>query len=185
MEIILETPRLVFRRFAPGDAAFLVELDSDPEVMRWINGGVPTPRERIEREVVPAWLALSRERSDHGFFIACERAGGEPVGWFHLKPGYYWPTEIDVGYRLLRRFWGQGLATEGTRAFIAHAFDVQGEPRVIATTMAGNAASRRVLEKSGMAIECEFQERRWPGEDKRAVKYAIERRHGASEGKAD
>ena len=46
MEIFLETERLLFRRFTEDDADNLVELDSDPEVMRFITGGRPTPRER-------------------------------------------------------------------------------------------------------------------------------------------
>src|SRR5437773_389107 len=46
---VLETERLRLRPFTPDDVENLVELDSDPQVMRYINGGRPTPREEIER----------------------------------------------------------------------------------------------------------------------------------------
>jgi len=56
MQIFLETEHLVLRRFTDDDIDDLVELDSDPEVMRFINGGRPTPRDEIENEVLPAFL---------------------------------------------------------------------------------------------------------------------------------
>ena len=52
-EIFLETERLILRRFTPDDVDLLVELDSDPDVMRYINGGRPTPREEIETDILP------------------------------------------------------------------------------------------------------------------------------------
>jgi RimJ/RimL family protein N-acetyltransferase len=54
MEIYLETPRLLLRRFTLDDVDNLVLLDSDPEVMRYLSGGAPTPRDVIERETLPA-----------------------------------------------------------------------------------------------------------------------------------
>lgn len=151
----------------------LAALDADPEVMRFINGGVPRTREALLLESLPRWEATGAQGPGRGFWIACEPRTGEFLGWFHLKQGHYWPREIEVGYRLRRVLWGQGLATEGTRALISHAFDVLGESKAHATTMAVNTASRRVMEKSGMSLECEFVETRWPGDDKRAVKYSI------------
>ena len=55
--ILLESARLRLRRFTAADLDRLVELDSDPEVMRWISYGAPTPRERYEREILPRWFA--------------------------------------------------------------------------------------------------------------------------------
>ncbi len=60
------------------------------------------------------------------------------------------PTVSDLGYRLLRRYWRQGLASEASRALLAHAFDTVGQSRVIAQTMAVNVASRGVMEALGM-----------------------------------
>jgi RimJ/RimL family protein N-acetyltransferase len=55
MEILLETERLVLRQFTADDVDNLVELDSDPDVMHFINGGRPTPRSEIESDVLPTF----------------------------------------------------------------------------------------------------------------------------------
>ena len=61
------------------------------------------------------------------------------------------PGVADLGYRLLRRYWRQGLATEAARALLQHAFLTVGVRRVIAQTMAVNAASRGVMTAVGMS----------------------------------
>ena len=61
------------------------------------------------------------------------------------------PAVADLGYRLLRRYWRHGLATEASRALLRHAFDTVGVRRVIAQTMAVNAASRGVMAAAGLS----------------------------------
>jgi RimJ/RimL family protein N-acetyltransferase len=51
----LETERLVLREFTEADVDKLVELDADPDVMFFVNGGRPTPREHVEQVLLPAW----------------------------------------------------------------------------------------------------------------------------------
>lgn len=179
MHVVYRTERLVLRRFTTEDVDALVELDSDPQVMRFITDGAPTPREQVVAEILPRFLSFDSAPDAHrgiGYFAACERATGEFIGWFTLKPGYFWPDELELGYRLRRAVWGRGLATEGTLALVAHTFDVLGESKVIATTMRENLASQRVMVKAGMQLECEFLEARWPGQDKRALKFSRPRR---------
>jgi len=67
VQVFLETERLVLRQFTADDADNLVELDSDPDVMRFINGGRPTPREEIENEVLPSFLAYYGRFAGYGF----------------------------------------------------------------------------------------------------------------------
>ncbi|NUW34264.1 GNAT family N-acetyltransferase [Nonomuraea sp. SMC257] len=144
MDIFLTTERLVLRRFTEADADLLVELDSDPEVMRYLSGGRPTPREVIVGEALPAFI-----RS--GFFAAIERDTGEFVGWFHLRPARDGdPAEPELGYRLRRASWRRGYATEGSLALIDKAFGELGARRVFARTMAVNRGSRAVMEKCGL-----------------------------------
>jgi len=65
------------------------------------------------------------------------------VGWIHLRPnGAVFPGETEIGYRLRREFWGQGLATEGARRLLDAAFRDLGLTYVMATTLAANLASR-------------------------------------------
>lgn len=67
MEILLHTPRLVLRDFTADDAEALLELDSDPQVMRFISNGAPTPREDIDNEVLPAFLGYRQSTPGFGF----------------------------------------------------------------------------------------------------------------------
>jgi RimJ/RimL family protein N-acetyltransferase len=153
MEIVLETERLILRRFTEDDVDNLVALDSDPEVMRYLNGGIATPREVVEREILPRFLSYYVRYDGFGVWAAVEKSSGEFIGWFSLRP----PDEgrrdeMELGYRLRRSAWGQGYATEGARALIRKDFTELGVQRVIANTYEHNVASRRVMEKMGMTL---------------------------------
>ena len=76
MRVFLETERLVLRRFTAEDVDLLVELDSDPEVMRFITGGLPTPRREVEAEILPAYLDYYERDERFGFWAAIERSSG-------------------------------------------------------------------------------------------------------------
>jgi RimJ/RimL family protein N-acetyltransferase len=154
--ILLETARLRLRRCVPDDIDRLVELDSDPEVMRYITYGVPTTRERYERQILPRWFALHAEHPLLGYWAAETRADGAFVGCFHLRPDRIDPGEQELGYRLRRAAWGQGLATEASLAILAHGFERVGAETISARTLAGNASSRRVMQKCGLQFECRF-----------------------------
>lgn len=171
MSADLSTDRMVLRAFRTSDAECLVELDSDSQVMHFITGGRATPREEIERDVLPAFM----KRTPYGYWAA--EVSGEFAGWFHLRPGSGAPSdEPELGYRLARRFWGRGLATEGSRALLTVAFEQFGARRVTAETMVVNTASRRVMEKCGMRVDHFFHgdwPDRIPGDEHGDVQYAI------------
>src|SRR5579872_3339876 len=151
MPIYLETDRLALRQFTEDDVDNLCELDSDPEVMRFINGGVPTPREVIEGRILPWFMSFNQRYEALGFWAALEKASNDFVGWFHLRPEKGRdPRDLALGYRLRRRFWRKGYGTEGARALIAKAFGDLGARRVFAATYSENLASRGVMEKCGM-----------------------------------
>jgi RimJ/RimL family protein N-acetyltransferase len=178
--VYLETERLVLREFTAGDVENLVELDADPEVMHFINGGRPTPREEVERDILPRWLKYYEETPGIGFWAAEEKATGEFVGWFHFRPGEGHPVdEPELGYRLRRSVWGKGYATEGCRALIDKGFAEHGVRRVLAEAMVVHAASRRVMEKSGLRLVRVFHAD-WPdkipGDEHGDVEYALDRR---------
>lgn len=179
MDVFLETDRLVLRRFTAADLDNLVELDSDPDVMRYITGGRPTPREQVRDEVLPAFLAYYERFADYGFWAAVDKATGQFLGWFHLRPpeGAN-PDEPELGYRLLRSAWGKGYATEGSRALIRKAFTELGARRVYAETMAVNRGSWRVMEKAGMRLVRTFRQPwldRIEGDEHGDVEYALTR----------
>lgn len=151
MPRMLETDRLILRRFTAADGEHLFALDNDPEVMRYLNGGEPVAREVVEREILPTFIRASERDDLLGYWAAIERSTGEFAGWFSLKrhDGAL-PTEVSLGYRFRRAAWGRGYATEGARFLIAQAFARPDIQRIVASTYENNAASRRVMEKLGM-----------------------------------
>jgi RimJ/RimL family protein N-acetyltransferase len=151
--IFLETERLLLRQFTSADVDNLFELDSDPDVMRYINGGSPTPREVIATDILPHWLGRYEQWKEFGTWAAIEKATGDFLGWFHFRPlPGAGDDEADLGYRLRKSAWGKGYATEGSRALIHKGFSESGVQRVVASTMIDNVASRRVMEKSGLTL---------------------------------
>jgi RimJ/RimL family protein N-acetyltransferase len=179
VHVYLETERLILRRFTPDDVDLTATLDADPAVMRYINGGRPTPRDEIRDDYLPAWLAYYEAGDRYGFWAAIEKRTGAFLGWFHLRPQDVDPDEEpELGYRLIASVWGRGYATEGSRALIRKAFEALGARRVYATTMVVNVASWRVMEKAGLRRIRVFHQP-WPdrieGEEQGDVEYALTR----------
>jgi RimJ/RimL family protein N-acetyltransferase len=179
VHVYLETERLVLRRLTRDDLDDLVRLDSDPAVMRYINGGRPTPREAMRDDYLPWWLAYYERGDRWGFWAAIERSTGAFLGWFHLRPNEGDPDdEPELGYRLVASAWGRGYATEGSRALVRKAFEELGARRVYATTMAVNEASSRVMAKAGLrfvrAFHADWPDR-IPGDEHGDVEYAVTR----------
>jgi len=179
MQVFLETQRLVLRRFTMADVDNLVSLDADPDVMRFITGGIATARDEIENEILPGFLGYYQRFEGYGFWAAIEKATGEFLGWFHFRPREGGdPDEAELGYRLRKSSWGKGYATEGSRALIRKGFTEPGVQRVVAEAMAVNAASRRVMEKAGLTLVRTFHAD-WPypieGDELGDVEYALDR----------
>ena len=158
MEIYLETERLRLRRLTTEDVDNLFDLDSDPEVMRYLSGGAATPRDVIQTRILPGFLRASERFAGFGVFAAIEKSSGDFLGWFSFRPhGEGGTANVSLGYRLRRAAWGQGYATEGARALIRKGFRELGVHRVYATTYEHNLASRRVMEKAGLALVRRFR----------------------------
>jgi RimJ/RimL family protein N-acetyltransferase len=179
MPELFTTPRLVLREFTEADLDDLVELYNDPEVMRYLNGGKPVPRDELRDTILPRLMrGYPRYGGGPGCWAAQTRADGQFLGWFALTPtGADRPDEAELGYRLNRCAWGVGYATEGSTALIRKGFTDLGLTRVFAQTMAVNAASRRVMEKAGLAYVRTFHET-WddplPGTELGEVEYALD-----------
>jgi RimJ/RimL family protein N-acetyltransferase len=152
--IILKTPRLVIRQFTEDDADNLFNLNSDPEVMRYLTGGRPTPRGEIRDQIIPFHLGVYDRLDRLGTWAAESAASREFLGWFHFRPGHGSDdlTNIELGYRLRRSSWNKGYATEGSCALVSMGFTGLGVERVFALAMTVNTASRGVLEKCGLTL---------------------------------
>jgi RimJ/RimL family protein N-acetyltransferase len=186
----LVTGRLVLRRFTRDDAGGLLALDGDPAVMRFLDSRLKA-RADIEAEVLPRLLGYHQRHPGFGYWAADTREDGEFIGWFGLHPVtpsaaamVHWPDRPDgtrtasVGYRLRRSAWGRGYATEGTRSLVSLAFTDLGVEQVVATTMAVNAGSRRVMEKAGLryarTVHVDWADP-LPGTERGEVEYRLRR----------
>ncbi|GAA3651826.1 GNAT family N-acetyltransferase [Nonomuraea antimicrobica] len=170
MRIFLQTERLTLRPIAESDEDDLFRLHNDPEVMRHLNGGRPTPRSVLAGKTMPRFLS-------GGFYAALDRHSGGFLGWFHLRSADGGPDdEPELGYRLHQAAWGKGYATEGSRGLIDKAFAELGARRVFAQTMAVNLGSRRVMEKCGLRYVRTFH-LDWPdpieGSEQGEVEYEL------------
>jgi RimJ/RimL family protein N-acetyltransferase len=179
--IILETERLLLRRFTDtdADAALLVELDSDPEVMRYVGGfAQPAAAEYLER-IRTVWLP-QYAHPERGTAAMIEKATQKFIGWVFLRtaPDYKFAREagwtrasdLELGYRLRRDAWGRGFATEASSALVRLALADPEVTCVVAAALVTNRASWRVMEKVGMTHVRDFA---IPGFADLSVMYAI------------
>jgi RimJ/RimL family protein N-acetyltransferase len=153
----LETKRLKLEKFQTGDEQLLFDLDSNPNVIKYVGG----ERASIEvyRDTIINYLDFYSLNRDCGFFKVIYKNTNEFIGWFHLRPEQDNPDDfslLELGYRLKEEFWGQGLATEGSEALLKKAFTDLHVDIVSAMAYHENKASFRIMEKIGMSFISEF-----------------------------
>ncbi len=171
--VLIETEHLTLRRFTPADADDLRALDADPEVVRYTNAGLTgggPPGRADAMSQLERFIARYATNGALAFWAAEDRATGAFLGWFQFTPTDT-PDEAELGFRLVGAAWGRGLATEGARALVAAGFRDLGVTRIVASALAANAASIRVMEKAGLRFARGFTHE--PGGP--AVEYALTR----------
>jgi RimJ/RimL family protein N-acetyltransferase len=145
----LDTNRLTLRRWRKADREAFARLNRDTAVMEFMPGplSVEESDQLVDR--------IEAHFQEHGFGLwAAElRQSSEFIGYISLAiPSFeaaFTPC-VEVGWRLASRHWGRGLATEGARAAVRHAFEVLALTELVSFTVPANTRSRRVMEKLGM-----------------------------------
>jgi len=178
----LQTERLTLSPLSEEHLEHEVVLDADAEVLRYLSSQ-PRTREQVERGHAFR-LEQGREVDGLGVWAGFLRAEpGRFVGIWMLQPPHgpsqpKVPGEADIGYRLLREFWRQGLAKEGSRELMRYGFEVIGLQRIFAQTMAVNTPSRATMASLGMTFVRSFHEDHdepIPGTDEGEVEYDMTR----------
>jgi RimJ/RimL family protein N-acetyltransferase len=147
---VLETERMILRRLEMSDVDALLGIFSDPEAMRYYPG---TKSRREAEEWVRRFQESYRKRG-FGMWAAILNDSGEFAGQCGLvRQVVDGEEEVEIGYLFLRKFWGQGLATEAARACRDYGFGTLGYDRLVSLIDPSNLASRRVAEKVGMRLE--------------------------------
>jgi len=148
--VILETPRLVLRKFVLDDAPALEAVLGDPVAMEFY----PAP---LDRKGVEGWIEKNfarYQRDGRGLWAMLLKASNELIGDCGcVMQEVEGKAEVEVGYHVRRDLWGRGYATEGARACMDYAFATLHAKRVISIIRPPNIASRRVAEKNGMVCE--------------------------------
>ncbi|MCU0423620.1 MAG: GNAT family N-acetyltransferase [Bacteroidia bacterium] len=154
VKIFAETDRFILREILPSDVDGLFELDSDPEVHRYLGNKPVTKREQI----VEVISFIRKQYHDNGIgrWAIISKTTNDFIGWAGLKfvtdltnnkQNYY-----DLGYRIKRKYWGQGIATEAAVLSLHYAFNILTLEEVYAAASTENIASNKILKKIGMNL---------------------------------
>ena len=177
---VLSTARIRLEPMTDEHLPLLIELDADAEVLRFILGRARTAAE-AQKFWGPICADTAADAVGLGWWIGRRHGDGDVLGWWDLSPDQPVPAHPDraeAGWRLARRHWRQGYATEGAHALLEHGFATAGLRTVWAETMAVNAPSRGVMAKLGMQ-HVRTEHRDWqhplPGSEQGDVVYEIAR----------
>lgn len=162
MRYYIETERLILRDLLPTDDEGMFELDSDPEVHRFVGN---KPVQTIEESrMVIAIIRDQYEANGIGRWAVIEKSTGLFIGWSGLKlvtettNGHI--NYLDLGYRFMPKHWGKGYAKETAKASAAYAWDVLNAKELIGMAEEHNIASQKVLESVGLQYVAMFD---WNG----------------------
>ncbi|MDA8650570.1 GNAT family N-acetyltransferase [Flavobacteriaceae bacterium] len=157
----INTERLLLRPFTIDDIDAVVRFGSNKATQEKTGDVLITTRDHAAEIIEGTWL---NEYATYGYarMAVVHQGDQELIGFCGLKhiPQLGVP---DIGYRFLPEYWGQGIATESSRALITHGFDHQGIDLIKAFTMVEHVRSIRVLEKLGFEFE---KHDHYPGEEK-------------------
>jgi RimJ/RimL family protein N-acetyltransferase len=141
------------REFREEDAEGMYELNSDPDVIRY-TGDDPFVSIDAARDFIRQYDAY--DKFGRGRLTVLLKDSSEYLGWCGLKYGPV-STETDLGFRLLKKFWNKGYATEASIRSVEHGFKNLKIEKIIGRAMQENIASINVLKKTGMVLEKEFE----------------------------
>ncbi|MDP4229314.1 MAG: GNAT family N-acetyltransferase [Bacteroidota bacterium] len=159
MKIFVETERLILREILPSDDEGMFELDSDPDVHTYLNHPVETIEQ--SREIIKS---VRQQNTDFGIgrWAMIEKSTNAFMGWTGLKfvttPRNNHKDYYDLGYRIIKRFWGRGYATESAIASMDYAFTILPIDTLYAMADVRNLASRNVLTKTGFRFTGTFDD---------------------------
>eukprot|EP01029_Cantina_marsupialis_P010415 TRINITY_DN2376_c0_g1_i2.p3 TRINITY_DN2376_c0_g1~~TRINITY_DN2376_c0_g1_i2.p3 ORF type:complete len:174 (-),score=12.89 TRINITY_DN2376_c0_g1_i2:5496-6017(-) len=158
MNIILETDRLYLREILPSDDERMFEMDSDPEVYKFL-GRKPIRDIGQSRHMIES-IQKQYKENGIGRWAIVEKESNQFIGWTGFKlekeelngrSDYY-----DLRFRLLRKYWGKGYITEATKAAIEYAFEKLDIKEICSMTLVSNEKSQKVLHKLGFDLVEKF-----------------------------
>jgi len=150
--IVLETERLLLRRWKDSDRQPFSRLNADPRVMEFM----PSRLSREESDRLVDQIESHFRKRGFGLYAVELRQDHSFIGFIGLAVPFlraHFTPCVEIGWRLSADYWGQGLATEGAREVMRHAFERLGLEELVSFTVPANVRSRRVMEKLGMTYQ--------------------------------
>lgn len=147
---MFETERLLIRKFTPDDLPKLLELRSDREVTQYLGGSRLQNPEAIEKRL--HFYIDCYAKYGYGMCAMIWKATGEMIGWSGLQP-LEETGETEVGYGMIKEFWGRGIGCESAMAWLEYGFKQANAERIVAVAVPENTGSWRIMEKCGMKYE--------------------------------
>ncbi|MCY7374764.1 MAG: GNAT family N-acetyltransferase [Pyrinomonadaceae bacterium] len=147
---MLETERILIRPFTLADLPLLIEQRSDPEVNQYLGGATMQNAEALAERI--KFYIDCHEKYGFGMSAMIWKETGEIFGWSGLQP-LDWTTEIEVGYGMIKKFWGRGIGFEAAQAWLNFGFNEKKLQRIVAVAYPENTGSRRIMEKLGLKYE--------------------------------
>ena len=152
MNVIFETPRLYLRQFTLEDAALLLQLNSDPEVLKYLHE--PILQNEAHAKKILTKVIFPQYENRLGRWAVFVKENNEFIGWCGLKYRSE-PDEYDLGYRFIKTAWGKGYATEAASYTLRYGFETLRLEVITGRAHIENKASLKVLEKTGMKYASE------------------------------
>ncbi|HBY87661.1 MAG TPA: N-acetyltransferase [Colwellia sp.] len=152
---ITNSERLKFRLMDSEDAHALWELDQDPAVMKFLNGGKPTSIDQINNVFIPRMNKYRNSELGWGIWQVSNKVTDEYLGWVLIRPMSFFTEspntrDLEVGWRFFQTTWGKGYATEAAIAIRDAVVANTDVTHVSALAVADNLASIGVMKKMGM-----------------------------------
>lgn len=176
MSLELKTDRFNLKPVGSNDIDYFLDLDSDPEVMRYLTNGVPSTREQAQAALDRVATVFQNNHGKFGVWLAFTKDSGDFVGWVLFRPCKKDPSNtdrIELGYRLKRKWWRQGVGTELSRHMLNYGFNTLKVSEIFAITALGNIGSQGVMKKIGMSFVKEYLDDEIIWDDKRAVLFRL------------
>ncbi|MDW9380438.1 GNAT family N-acetyltransferase [Chryseobacterium sp. JV558] len=157
--MILETERLILRKLEDTDFERLFLMDSDPEVMEYLE----TPAVTVEdSKKMIGIIQKQYEENGVGRLAVIEKESGLMIGWSGLKllrqPVNGFVNTLDLGYRFIPEFWGKGYAWEAAKASLNYGFRTLNAETIYAYANTGNTGSNHILKRLGFDNKGEFED---------------------------
>jgi len=165
MKTLIETPRLIMREFTLDDLDAVFEFSSDYEVSKLTGDPCVESKEEAEKIIKDIWLA-EYEKYGYARYALVHKEDNKVIGFCGLK--YIPAGELgenegapDIGYRMLEKYWGQGLGFEAANAAMEYGRSTLGLTNIFGDAVVENAASNKILERIGLKFEGQYKHDGW------------------------